>query len=76
MGHRTLRDKMNRCGRYALQCFTPEREKRAHPESWRGGTLQAQLSFKGLFVMGRDMVPVLEPTHAIVQESKAEICLF
>ena len=67
---------MNRRGRYALQCFTPDREKRAHPETWRGGAVQAQVTFKGGFLMGRDFGPVIEITHAIVSESKDEICPF
>ena len=75
-GYKTIRLKMNRGGRYSLQCFTPDREKRAHPEAWRGGSVQAQVTFKGLFLMGRDFGPVLEVTHVIVHESKDEICPF
>ena len=35
-GYATLRMKMNRSGKYALQCYTPDKEKRHHPEDWRG----------------------------------------
>ena len=35
-GYTTLRTKINRAGRYALQAYTPTKEKRDHPESWRG----------------------------------------
>ena len=75
-GYSSLRLKMNRCGRYALQCFTPEREKRAFPLEWRGTSVRAQITFRGLFLMGRDFGPVLELTHAIVHEPEAELCPF
>ena len=75
-GYATLRLKMNRCGRYALQCFTPEREKRAFPSAWRGTSVRAQITFRGLFLMGRDFGPVLELTHAIVHEPEDELCPF
>ena len=35
-GYTTIRTKINRTGRYALQAYTPNKEKRDHPESWRG----------------------------------------
>ena len=75
-GYLTLRTKMNRTGRYALQAYTPSKERREHPESWRGCSIQPQLCWKGLYIMGREFGPVLETTHAIVHESKGDVCPF
>ena len=75
-GYATLRTKMNRAGRYALQAYTPTKEKRNHPESWRGCSIQPQITFKGLYLMGREFGPVLELTHAIVHEAKGDECPF
>jgi len=75
-GYTTLRTKMNRAGRYALQAYTPTKEKRSHPESWRGCYIQPQLTFKGLYIMGREFGPVLECSHAVVFESKGDECPF
>ena len=75
-GYTTLRTKMNRAGRYALQAYTPTKEKRDHPESWRGCSIQPQITFKGLYVLGREFGPVLECSHAVVFESKGDECPF
>ena len=75
-GYTSIRTKINRTGRYALQAYTPEKEKRCHPETWRGCSIQPQITFKGLYVMGREFGPVLETTHVIVHESKGDECPF
>ena len=75
-GYTSLRTKINRNGRYALQAYTPTKERREHPESWRGCSIQPQITFKGLYIMGREFGPVLECTHAIVHESKGDECPF
>ena len=75
-GYTSIRTKINRTGRYALQAYTPEKEKRCHPETWRGCSIQPQITFKGLYVMGREFGPVLETTHAIVHESNGDECPF
>ena len=68
-GYTTFRMKMNRSGRYALQCYTPDKEKRDHPEDWRGTKIQPRIVFKGLWLMGnRDFGCLMECTHALVQE--------
>ena len=75
-GYKTLRMKMNKSGRYALQCYDLAKEKREHPDTWRGTSIQPRIYFKGLYVMGRDFGPILECTHALVQESKDDECPF
>ena len=75
-GYMTLRTKINRTGRYALQAYTPDKQKREHPESWRGCSVQPQITFKGLYIMGREFGPVLDCTHVIVHEAKGEDCPF
>ena len=75
-GYRSLRLKMNRSGRYGLQCFTPNRDKCPHPEIWRGCSVQISLTMKCLFLMGREFGPVLEATHVILHESKDAECPF
>ena len=67
-GYTTFRMKMNKSGRYALQCYTPDKEKRDHPEDWRGTKIQPRVVFKGLWVMGKDFGCLMECTHALVQE--------
>ena len=67
-GYTTFRMKMNRSGRYALQCYTPDKEKRDHPEDWRGTKIQPMIVFKGLWLMGKDFGCLMECTHALVQE--------
>ena len=68
-GYQTLRAKMNRSGRFALKCYTPDREKRPHPETWRGSSIRPRLIFKGLWIMGKDFGALLECSHAVVKES-------
>jgi hypothetical protein len=66
-GYTTFRMKM-KSGRYALQCYTPDKEKRDHPEDWRGTKISCRVIFKGLWVMGKDFGCLMECTHALVQE--------
>ena len=73
-GYQTLRVKMNRSGRYGLQAYTPEKDKRAHPDTWRGCSVRPRLTFKGLWIMGKDFGSIFEATHAIVQEQLDEEC--
>ena len=75
-GYTTLHTKMSTNGRYALQTYTPSKEKRDHPEAWRGTSIQPQITFKGLYIMSREFGPVLETTHAIVHESIGDECPF
>ena len=75
-GYRTMRMKMNKSGRYALQCYTPEKEKRDHPETWRGCSVQPRICLKSLYIMGKDFGPVLDCTHALMQESGGDECPF
>ena len=75
-GYKTLRAKMNKAGRYALQCYTPDKEKRPHPVPWRGCSVQARLVFKGLYVMGREFGSIIEATHALVYDDAGDACPF
>ena len=67
-GYKTLRLKMNRSGRYGLQCYSSDKELRTHPDTWRGTQIQARVVFKGLWIMGKDFGCLLECTHALVQD--------
>ena len=71
-GYKTLRVKMNKAGRYALQRYTPEKEKRQHPNNWRGCAIQRRICCKGLYVMGREFDPIFERTHVLLKESGGE----
>ena len=73
-GYKTLRVKMNKSGRYALQCFNSEKERCSHPDTWRGSTIRPQLVFKGLWLMGKDMGALIECTACIVQEPADNEC--
>ena len=74
--YQTLRAKMNKSGRYALQCYDTEKEKRSQPETWRGCSIRPRLVFKGLWVMGKDFGSIIESTHCIVQEGVGDDCPF
>ena len=75
-GYRTLRTKMNRVGRYALQRYAPTKEKRQHPAPWRGCSIQARLVFKGLYVMGREFGSMIKCTRVLVYENTGDECPF
>ena len=75
-GYTTVRAKMNKSGRYALQCYDPELVKRPHPEMWRGCSIRPRLVLKGLWVMGKDFGTILECTHALVREGAGDACPF
>ena len=74
--YQTLRVKMNRSGRYALQCYDSEKEKRSQPDTWRGCLIRPRLVFKGLWVMGKDFGSIIEISHCIVQEDGGDECPF
>ena len=75
-GYTTLRAKMNKSGRFALQCYDMEKEKRLQPDTWRGCSIRPRIVWKGLWVMGKDMGALLEISHCIVEESGGEECPF
>ena len=76
-GYRTLRCKMNKSGRYALQCYDMEKEKRSQPDNWRGCSIRPRIVWKGLWVMGKDFGSILEVSHCIVQgANEGEECPF
>ena len=75
-GYTTLRCKMNKSGRYALQCYDTEKEKRSQPDNWRGCSIRPRIVWKGLWVMGKDFGSILEVSHCIVQESGGAACPF
>ena len=54
-GYKTIRSKINLSGKYALQCYTEEKEKRDFPQEWRGCQVQSTLVFRGIWVMGKEM---------------------
>lgn len=70
------RCKINKCGRSALQCLTPDKEKREHPEVWRGSSIQPRLVLKRLYAVGGEVGSILECTHCLLHESKDDKCPF
>ena len=75
-GYKTLRMKMSKSGRYALQCYNTEKEKREHPDTWRGCSIQPRICLKGLYLMGREMGPIFECTHVLLREPGGDECPF
>ena len=67
-GYATLRMKMNRSGKYALQCYNSDKERCVHPDTWKGVKIQPRIAFKGLWIMGKDFGAMMECTHAMVEE--------
>ena len=66
-GYKTLRMKMNKSGRYAMQCYSPEKEQIPPPETWRGCFVQPRIVFKGLWIMGREFGAILEISVVLIQ---------
>ena len=75
-GYLTLRCKINKSGRYAMQCYDMAKEKRSQPDTWRGSSIRPRIVWKGLWVMGKDFGSLLEVTHGLVQEGCGEECPF
>ena len=75
-GYKTLRMKMSKSGRYALQCYNADKEKCEQPDTWRGCSIQPRICLKGLYLMGRDMGPIFECTHVLLRESAGDECPF
>ena len=71
-GYKIVRSKINLSGKYALQCYTEEKEKRDFPEAWRGCHVQSRLVFRGIWVMGKEMGMLLDTTHVLMQEGRNE----
>ena len=59
-GYQTLRVNMNKSGRCALQCYTPDKVKRDHPMVWKDCLIQPRVIFRGVWIMGKDMGMLLE----------------
>jgi len=72
----TLRLKMNRSGRHAMQCYDTEKALRNHPSTWRGCSVRPRIVFRGLWIMGKDFGSIMELTHAVVQEDQPSDCPF
>ena len=75
-GYTTVRAKMNRSGRYALQCYDSNLEKVPHPENFKSCPIRPRLVFKGIWIMGKDFGTILECTHAVVKEEGNDDCPF
>ena len=50
-GYLTLRCTMNKSGRYALQCYDTEKEKRSQPDTWRGCSIRPRIVWKEIWMM-------------------------
>ena len=75
-GYQTLRAKMNKSGRYALQCYDTDKEKRSQPDTWRGCSIRPLLVLRGIWVMGKDIGSIIECTHCIIREDGGGACPF
>jgi hypothetical protein len=71
-GYKTVRSKINLSGKYAVQCYTQEKEKCQLPESWRGCHVQPRYVFRGIWVMGKDMGMLLDTTHVMMQDARVQ----
>ena len=71
-GYTTLRCKMNRAGPHAVQCWTQGREQRLPPDCWQKCKVKPMLYFKSIYIMGKDLGPIIECTHAMIEESEIE----
>ena len=71
-GYTTLRCKMNLAGPHTVQCWTDFKELRLPPDCWRNCKVKPMLYFKSIYIMGKDLGPIIECTHAMIEESKIE----
>jgi len=71
-GATSLRCKMNTVGRNAVKCWDTFRAPRSLPESWTTCAVTPRIALKGLWVMGKEIGPLLELQHAMLDEATAE----
>jgi len=71
-GYTTLRCKMNLAGPHTVQCWTNSKELRSQPDCWRNCKVKPMLYFKSIYLMGKDLGPIIECTHAMIDESIPE----
>ena len=71
-GATSLRCKMNTAGRNVVKCWDTFRAPRSLPESWTTCAVTPRVALKGLWVMGKELGPVLELQHAMLDEATAE----
>ena len=71
-GYKTVGSKINLSGKYALKCYTQEKENRPFPETWRGCQVHSRLVFRGIWIMNKELGCLLETTHVMLQEDGSE----
>ena len=71
-GTTSLRCKMNISGRNTVKCWDTFRAPRSLPESWTTCAVTPRIAVKGLWVMGKEVGPLLELQHAMLDEATAE----
>ena len=67
-GYQTLRAKMNKSGKYAIQCYTTDKVKREHPMVWKDCLICPRLIFRGVWIMNKDMGVLMECSHGLIKE--------
>ena len=71
-GYTSLRCKMNLAGPHTVQCWTNFKELRLPPDCWRNCKVKPMLYFKSIYIMGKDLGPIIEVTHTMIEESIPE----
>ena len=71
-GYTSLRCKMNLAGPHTVQCWTNFKELRSLPDCWRSCKVKPMLYFKSIYIMGKDLGPIIECTHAMIEETTPE----
>ena len=71
-GSTSLRCKVNTSGRNAVKCWDTFRQSRSLPESWTTCACTPRIAVKSYWVMPKEMGPLLELQHAMLDEPMAE----
>ena len=71
-GATSLRCKLNISGRNAVKCWDTFRAPRSLPESWTTCAVTPRIALKGLWVRGKELGPLLELQHAMLDVATAE----
>jgi len=67
-GWSTFRAKMNIAGKNAVQCWTHEKVKRSPPSCWKDCKILPQFHIKSLYLMNKEIGPILDVRHCLVED--------
>ena len=71
-GSHSVRVKFNTSGKQALKVWDNDRTQREMPEAWLNCTVTPRIRFKGFWIMAKELGPLLDLEHCMIDEAKTE----